>query len=520
MAPNYFAGIDPESWLSSSSSFAVKVMPDLILANGAVRAAQDERYGFSWKRDQAIVMWSLYSEKGEAAWDQMRTYREYSRFTQQEVTDASKANGEAYNDFQAKDNLDGTSVPNWMAQGDGPALRAVNFMRWGYDLIRKGADQNRSDLIQEVNNTLFDSAIGIASRSVIKYDLESLSLKNNYGMEMAIATNGEPWEEDWGRHLWNKSVSRTALLMGSVFARNFHLSTNPVQAHVNNADADRYLALAQKAKVELEKHWDSQNQILRVTLAKDPQLGEDPSSRAYKNSGLDAQVIMSAVEVSRSYLTFSDLLASSPSLAIDRARFLALANEFSYMSATDSRMQSTFSIIEARFAQEYPVNTNMQNDSSIAPAWGRYPEDQYSGDGSVYPGGGNPWILTTQNAGMFQAFGGIEYMKNKLIIIDEINSQYFAKLSESLAQKVHAGMSIRFGDPLFKEIITAQHDRAIAYAKRIERHSNPDYSMSEQLSRNTGYMTSVQNLEWNYANQPEFLKAILKLEAMMNASVW
>jgi len=44
-----------------------------------------------------------------------------------------------------------------------------------------------------------------------------------------------------------------------------------------------------------------------------------------------------------------------------------------------------------------------------------------------------------------------------------------------------------------------------SFVQRVQHHSHPDGRLNEQIHRDTGYMTSVENLTWGYAS---FLSAI------------
>lgn len=173
------------------------------------------------------------------------------------------------------------------------------------------------------------------------------------------------------------------------------------------------------------------------------------------------------------------------------------------MSVSDPRMQSTFAVTAQVFTQLYEINNDSKQNSQIAPALGRYSEDRYSGDGNDRDQGGNPWVPTTQYAAMFQAFNVLEAIRESSITLDQdgINLKYFASLSPDLKQQIQSGnlkpgQIITPGGPNFTKIIFAMRDSALAHIERLKRHVNPDYSMNEQFDRNSGYMTSVQNLEW------------------------
>ena len=51
------------------------------------------------------------------------------------------------------------------------------------------------------------------------------------------------------------------------------------------------------------------------------------------------------------------------------------------------------------------------------------------------------------------------------------------------------------------------------YLARVKYHPNPDGSLSEQMDRDTGFMTSARDLTWNYA---AFLTAIRSREEALH----
>ncbi len=517
------------AWLAESNNFSIHYLPNLMLKNGALRAASDDRYGFYWVRDGAYVYSSYLKALDMAAWDQMRAYVDMTRLNQTEPTYSQKANGPAYHNSQAKFILDGTSVSDWMPQGDGPGLRSATLMQFAYSLLKEALENNKPQLIKEVRTKLYDSKYGINSQSAIKYDLASLGLPNSFGEIMAVATDGEAWEEKWARNFSNKLENRAALLLGSVFALNENL-LGADQNPGDKASSSNYLDLAAIAKRELQKHWDKGRNYLIVTLPEDPARGEDPNSMGYKVSGLDTQVILASIQMSKLYFEFSRIFSSSQFFSNDLLRLEGLRTEFEDMGVIDPRVRATYLALKKTFTNIYTVNTDSRTDARVAPAWGRYPEDRYAGDGNSYPNGGNPWILTTQGAGMFQALNAILSFKKGFISIaaDGTDLNYFADISPEVKaavanNQIYAGQIIRSSDPLFTLILQGWRDNMIAYADRVKRHSyqkirsdgtpDPNYlHMNEQFDRNYGDMTSVENLAWNYGYQIEFNSLLNQLD--------
>lgn len=110
----------------------------------------------------------------------------------------------------------------------------------------------------------------------------------------------------------------------------------------------------------------------------------------------------------------------------------------------DARVQSTLRKLILAFQNLYAIN---RNDNLPAVVIGRYPEDRYAGSNF---NGGNPWVLATL------AVAELYYRQGNRKTADE-------------------------------------------YLARVSAHAYPDGSLSEQIDRRTGFMTSAADLTWNYA---------------------
>lgn len=128
----------------------------------------------------------------------------------------------------------------------------------------------------------------------------------------------------------------------------------------------------------------------------------------------------------------------------------------------DETVINTFYKLIDTFSQHYPINRSY---SSMAPAIGRYPEDIYAGSNFD---GGNPWVLTTL------AMAEYSY---------KVAAARIKKSSNAVAY-TQAQKWITVGDE---------------FMLRVQLHTNPDGSMSEQIDRFSGYMSSARDLTWNYA---------------------
>lgn len=129
----------------------------------------------------------------------------------------------------------------------------------------------------------------------------------------------------------------------------------------------------------------------------------------------------------------------------------------SFFKASDERVLKTFSRLSQAFAQIYPIN---RNSTQFAPALGRYPEDLYAGS---HFNGGNPWVLATLAGAEFSYL-----VAGELALKNRPRSDEWMKLGDSFIQ-------------------------------RVQYHALPNGSLSEQINRHSGYMSSARDLTWNYS---------------------
>lgn len=130
-----------------------------------------------------------------------------------------------------------------------------------------------------------------------------------------------------------------------------------------------------------------------------------------------------------------------------------------FISFANDRVLQTVNSLISVFQDIYSIN---KYSRIPGVAIGRYPEDVYDGDKFE---GGNPWVLTT------------------LAI-----AETYYELATLTAQSSERTREAR-----------AYFNLADEYFQRVQIHTNPDGSMSEQISRHNGYMTSAYDLTWNYS---------------------
>jgi glucoamylase len=128
-----------------------------------------------------------------------------------------------------------------------------------------------------------------------------------------------------------------------------------------------------------------------------------------------------------------------------------------FFKPSDPKVIKTFEKLTDVFAKIYPINRSTQD---MAPGIGRYPEDIYAGTNF---NGGNPWVLATLAAA--------EY-----------------------SYKVARDLSIRNTKQSQKWMMIGDQ-----FIQRVQYHANPDGTLSEQIDRYSGYMTSARDLTWNYS---------------------
>lgn len=129
-----------------------------------------------------------------------------------------------------------------------------------------------------------------------------------------------------------------------------------------------------------------------------------------------------------------------------------------FLPFSDRRVLMTIEKLTNAFYHTYNIN---RKPGTPGVAIGRYPEDRYGGANFE---GGNPWPLCTLAlAEAFYRAAGENIRRN----------------NSAMASKM-----INHGD---------------TFVERVRYHANADGSLSEQIDRETGFMTSVEDLTWNYA---------------------
>lgn len=331
---------------------------------------------------------------------------------------------------EPKFNVDGSPFngPWGRPQNDGPALRASAFVKLAFQLIAEGQEK-------EVRRLLYDGKNPTAS--VIKTDLEYVA--HNWK-----ASCFDLWEEVNGHHFYTRMVQRRSMYDGARLA--YQLG--------DRGAGDYYVKQAKAIEHELNRHWNSSGNFILSMLGRTG--GID-----YKASNLDSSVILGVLHGS-----VGD----------------------GFFGPSDDRVLATFNRVEAVFQKIYPVNSKKYPATAI----GRYPEDQYSGNGN---GEGNPWFLTTSGFGELLHKAATEFTRKGKIEINGINQAFFQALGVSASSRER--LSTR--DSKFQEILAKLRTRGDEYISRAGFHSGKDGRLSEQINRHTGFMQGAHDLTWSYA---------------------
>lgn len=129
----------------------------------------------------------------------------------------------------------------------------------------------------------------------------------------------------------------------------------------------------------------------------------------------------------------------------------------SFFKASHPLVLNTYNKLTQVFSNLYVINKSEQR---WGPALGRYPEDIYAGTNFD---GGNPWVLATLAA-----------------------AEYSYRVAGELTKKN-------------KSLAEAWMQNGDLFVQRVQYHANADGTLSEQIDRHNGYMSSARDLTWNYS---------------------
>ena len=467
-----FGTLANETRVESSKRLMLAAISPVDGAPGSVIASPSRRnpdYYYHWVRDSALVMNVVVTlaETASSAGEKQRylgilaDYAQFSRRNQLTPNRSGSPQGGGLG--EPKFMIDGSSYNgDWgRPQNDGPALRALTMIRYAKILI----DMGRMDEVAKLYRKMQPAD------SLIKTDLEYVS---HHWQDPSF----DLWEEVLGDHFYTRLVQRRALLEGADLADRFG----------DTGAASWYRIQASHLEPEIEAHWDSSVNYLRVTRNR-------VGGGGGKESGLDVGTLLGVLH--------------------------AGGNDH-FFAANDDRVLATASALESRFVSLYEVNSanvfnlefmrrfNLTSDlmdftlsegAKLAPAIGRYPEDHY--DGYVTTGLGNPWFLAThafaelyyRAANAFEAQGYVTLTKNNRAFIDTaLQSAGAAQLSLQTGEKLQAG------DARLTTLLRALRERGNQFMNRTAVHAGPGGSMSEQIQRQSGLPHGASDLTWSFAS--------------------
>lgn len=248
------------------------------------------------------------------------------------------------------------------------------------------------------------------ANSPIKKDLEYVA---HHWAEQAF----DVWEEVKGLNFFTQMAHRIALTKGAQLADYF-----------NDPGAARfYRGKAREVESALLAHRSTQRNHIIPTR-------NQTGGWNNRTEELDVSVVLASL-----YFSMND----------------------GFFTPEESWMLRTAEKIENTFASLYEIN----KDKSLAPAIGRYPEDQYDGNGTSE---GNAWFLATN------AF-----------------AEYYCRLAPN---KIPRGKQ---------------------FLDRTLRHIDRNGSMAEQFNRRTGVMQGARDLTWSYAS---YMRAYLACHPISNTT--
>lgn len=424
------------------------------VAPGAVIAAPSKQrpdYFYHWVRDAALVLeanMDLYQSgqlSGLQRQKMQKFFLDHVLFSQKTQQNALKVNGLG----EPKFFVDGQvyNGPWGRPQNDGPALRASSLIRLLGIAIRENWPQ-----LEELKRILYQAQL--PAQSIIKADLEYVA-KNWHEVNVDL------WEEVYGFHFYTLMTQRKAMILGAQIAQAFG---DPQAAQYYH---QQYLRMNQ----ELNRFWDGSRGYIYATLGysgtvQKPAVAKNGSSiKVLNKSQLDAAVILGVLHTE--------------------------INDESF-SFADDRVISTFQKSADSFNAIYQINKN----TTVAPAWGRYPEDTY--DGYQTNSLGNPWVLCTAGAAEYLYRLAMTLRVRQSITLSQYNVEFFTKTAR--VPNAHIGQVLVRGTQEHREMLQNLMTEADRYLSRVLLHGNPDGSLSEQMNRQSGFMQGAPNLSWSHAS--------------------
>lgn len=433
---------DLQNWVENEKGIASKNMYANISPQGAAPGAvvaspsqSNPNYFKHWIRDAALTM-NLVISYYENSSDPGQRAQYFQRLTD-------------YINFSRENQ----TTPNWsgglgepLFMPDGSAFNQP----WGrpqndgpairaFVLTRWANDliaQGQQDLVTQ---TLYDGKL--PTNSVIKSDLEYVSHNINQSCF-------DLWEEVHGYHFYTRMVQRKALLDGAALADRLG----------DGGAATYYRAQAKALESVINSHWDYTRHVILNTLGQDGGLG-------YKNSNLDASTILAVMH--------ADTMDG-------------------FFPVQDDRAVATAYALSQTFHGEFPINGH-----GPGIGIGRYPEDQYNGNGTSQ-NGGNPWVLLTDGFAEYYYRVTKGLSATGTLTLNDVNLNFYKDVAPS--QNLSSGQTLNRGDAAFNAILAGLWQRGDDYLSRVRYHTGADGNLYEQMNRDSGYMQGANNLTWSDAS--------------------
>lgn len=291
-------------------------MPGTVVASPS-RVHPD--YWYHWVRDAALVMtvffdFAHFSADPAVRKDSENLLAEYLKL--EALHQRSQSPGGL---GEPKYNVDGSPFtgPWGRPQNDGPALRAVVFIKMAKSLIARGQ-------MESVKKYFYGSQ---QSLGVIKTDLV-------YVLKHWFEPSFDLWEEVKGQNFYTLMANRRALLDGAELASLLGQSQ----------DSQVYVKAARRIENALSQHLDPRTNTVKENIHR-------VEGVWYKDTGLDVATVLSVLHSYRGD---------------------------GYFSYQNDWLLSTIVAQEKTFKSVYPLNL-AQAPLPMGVAFGRYPEDVYFG---------------------------------------------------------------------------------------------------------------------------------------------
>ena len=197
-------------------------------------------------------------------------------------------------------------------------------------------------------------------------------------------------------------------------------------------------------------------QRLQDSAASDWYLKQAGALTAQLNSFMDPT--LEYIPVSQNYSEGLNAKQSGLDVAVILA-VLRSPEKNAFVSVEHLQLQKTLNVLIESFQKIYSIN---QKASSPGTAIGRYPEDVYDGVGTSRA---NPWVLSTMAV-----------------------AEAYYKLAKHYIDQGQMKRAVE------------NFDKGEQFFKRVQLHANADYSLSEQMDRESGYMVGARDLTWSHAS--------------------